>query len=160
MTKDITLQLEPFLTDQSKQFLEHKYESPVIMFSVGSQQQIRLCQYVGTIVNKKNNELTDADYKRFAEFINKAVENRVLQYGVYGFPMVMDLADGAIFKIYAFSDFTIFDLAVIIKHGLGYSDISSFPEGGTPTEETVKRYTENNNIYKKIFDAGVHSLKF
>ena len=96
MTKDITLQLEPFLTGQSKQFLEHKYESPVIMFSVGSQQQIRLCQYVGTIVNKKSNELTDADYKRFAEFINKAVENRVLQYGVYGFPMVMDLADGAI----------------------------------------------------------------
>lgn len=156
---DITSQLEPFLTDIAKEFLNNKFDSPVITYKVGNRMEICLCQFIGTTSPKKIAELNDMDFERFAHFLNKAIEHKILQHGVYGVPMAMELEDRTILKIYAFSNFNIFEMPTILRYGLGFDDVISYPEGGLPIKETADRYIKEDNIYKKIFNAGVQSLK-
>jgi hypothetical protein len=116
-------------------------------------REIELCQYAGMACADVP---TKEDYRTFAYFINDAVAEKVIKYGVMIEPYCLQGDGKYFFKLYFYSRFTGAELQVAITYGLGYHSIKVVPEGGMPD----KIHFDTDNLLSKIYKKGMQDAVF
>ena len=155
--RNVYSELEPYFTKDAKHFLDMKIDSTILEYDYYLDRERKkmarkycVCKYIGCIIDVPFAKLKIEDIEFFARFINKAVDERIFEFGVVSSPIAIELEnEKTLLRIYAHSNYTNEQLNTIIQIGLGFGNISAIPEGGKPDDTFNK-----DNLFTEIYNQG------
>jgi hypothetical protein len=137
-TRNIYEEFRPLFREEIKNFLDKKINTTVLEYFYHSDKALEreycLCKFIGSIIDVPINKLKIEDIEFFVRFISRAVDEKIIKFGIVGMMAMKLKNDKTLLRIYTFSDFTNEQLNTIIQIGLGFDNITTMPEGAGTTE--------------------------